>query len=155
MIIANTIQFVIILPLERDLWMCADRNCPEWKALYTEARSWCFHHIIQVHTRNIDPTGSEYMRSAVRYAKTGRWSLALFPRLQFTHYRGVSAFHYDFNREQVSEKWAWSGYMITVSSIGDNQHCEVEVAARFLYEEQTDAVFFSGSSLCCSSRREP
>lgn len=32
--------------------------------------------------------------------------------------------------------------MITVSSIGDNQHCEVEVAARFLYEEQTDAVFF-------------
>lgn len=32
--------------------------------------------------------------------------------------------------------------MITVSSIGDNQHCEVEVAARFLYEEeQTDAVF--------------
>lgn len=88
LIIANTIQFVIILPLERDLWMCADRNCPEWKALYTEARSWCFHHIIQVHTRNIDPTRSEYMRSAVRYAKTGRWSLALFPRLQFTHYRG-------------------------------------------------------------------
>lgn len=46
--------------------------------------------------------------------------------------------------------------MITVSSIGDNQQSEVEVAARFLYEEQTDAVFFfSGSSLCCSSRREP
>lgn len=43
--------------------------------------------------------------------------------------------------------------MITVSSIGDNQQCEVEVAARFLYEEQTDAVCFS--SLCCSSRREP
>lgn len=44
--------------------------------------------------------------------------------------------------------------MITVSSIKDNQHCEVEVAARFsCEEEQTDAVFFSGSSLCCSSRK--
>lgn len=33
--------------------------------------------------------------------------------------------------------------MITVSSIGDNQHCEVEVAARFLCEEeQMDAGFF-------------
>lgn len=30
--------------------------------------------------------------------------------------------------------------MITVSSIGDNEQCEVEVAARFLYEEQTGAV---------------
>lgn len=45
--------------------------------------------------------------------------------------------------------------MITVSSIGDNQHCEAEVAARLLCggEEQTDAVFFSGSSLSCSSRK--
>lgn len=32
--------------------------------------------------------------------------------------------------------------MIMVGSIGDNQHCEVEIAARVLYEEeQTDAVF--------------
>ncbi|TMS04450.1 hypothetical protein E3U43_009607 [Larimichthys crocea] len=50
------------------------------------------------------------------------------------------------------------GYMITVSSIGDNQHSEEKVAARFLCEEEpTDAVFsfffFSGSSLCCSSRK--
>lgn len=30
--------------------------------------------------------------------------LLCFPRLQFTHYRGLSAFHQDFNREQVSEK---------------------------------------------------
>lgn len=34
-------------------------------------------------------------------------------------------------------------YTIMVSSIGNNQHCEVEVAAIFLCEEeQTDAVFF-------------
>lgn len=45
---------------------------------------------------------------------------------------GVSAFRLDFNREQDSEKCAWSGYMITLSSIRDNQHCEVKVAARFL-----------------------
>lgn len=33
--------------------------------------------------------------------------------------------------------------MITVSSIGDDQHCEVGVAARFLCEdERIDAVFF-------------
>ncbi len=37
---------------------------------------------------NIDPTRSEYMRSAVNYARAGRWSLPLFPSLQFTHYRG-------------------------------------------------------------------
>lgn len=41
-----------------------------------------------------------------------------------------------FNREQVGEKGDWSGYMVTVSSIGDNQHCEVEVAARFFYVEK-------------------
>lgn len=30
--------------------------------------------------------------------------------------------------------------MITVSSIGDDQHCEIEVAAKFVCEdEQTDA----------------
>ena len=45
---------------------------------------------------------------------------------------GVSASRLDFNREQDSEKCAWSGYMITLSSIRDNQHCEVKVAARFL-----------------------
>lgn len=68
--------------------------------------------------------------------------LLAVPKVTIHTLQGVSAFHYDFNREQVSEKWAWSGYMIMVSSIGDNQHCEVEVAARFWCEEQqTDAVF--------------
>ena len=35
-IIANTTQFVIISPFEREICECvpcADKNCPEWKAL--------------------------------------------------------------------------------------------------------------------------
>lgn len=67
---------------------------------------------------------------------------------------GVSAFHYDFNWEQVSERWAWSGYM--VSGTGDNQHCEVEVAASFLYEdEQTDVVFQVVALCVAAAEREP
>lgn len=49
--------------------------------------------------------------------------------------------------------------MITVSSIGDSQHCEVEVAARFLCEEeQTDAAFFFLVVALCvaaAAEREP
>lgn len=68
--------------------LCADTNCPEWKALHTEARS-CFHHIIQVHTHSTDPTRLQYIRSDVCYA--GRWlTHSLFPRIQFTHCRGIS-----------------------------------------------------------------
>lgn len=45
--------------------------------------------------------------------------------------------------------------MITVSSIRDSQHCEVKVAARFLYEEeQTDAVFFLVVALCVAAAAE-
>lgn len=52
------------------------------------------------------------------------------------------------------------GYMITVSSIGDNQHSEEKVAARFLCEEEpTDAVFsffFLVVALCvAAAEREP
>lgn len=73
--------------------LCADRNCPEWKALYTEARSWCCHHIIQVHTRNIDPTRSEYTRFAVNYARQeGDRSLSV-PKVTTHTLQGVSAFH--------------------------------------------------------------
>lgn len=65
-----------------------------------------------------------------------------FPKVTIHTLQGVSAVHYDFNRQQVSAKLARSGYVITVSSIGDNQRCEVEGAARFLCkEEQTVAVF--------------
>lgn len=45
--------------------------------------------------------------------------------------------------------------MITVSSIGDNQHCEVEVAARFLCEEQTDACFLVVALCVAAAEREP
>lgn len=46
--------------------------------------------------------------------------------------------------------------MITVSSIGDNQHCGVEVAARFLcVEEQTDAVFLVVALCVAAAEREP
>lgn len=48
--------------------LCADRNlqhCPEWKALYIESRSSCFHHTVKVQTHNIGTTRSECMKSTV------------------------------------------------------------------------------------------
>lgn len=67
---------------------------------------------------------------------------SLFPRLQFTHYRGCKPSIKTLIDKPVSQKWAWSGYMIMVSSIGDNKCCEVEEQPGFLCEEeQTDAVF--------------
>lgn len=126
-----------LTPQERSVnVLCADRNCPEWKALYTEARSWCFHHIIQVHTRNVDPNQVIIHEVYCQLYQDREVGASLFPRLWFTHYRGYQPSIMSFNREQVGEKGDWSGYMVTVSSIGDNQHCEVEVAARFFYVEK-------------------
>lgn len=38
--------------------------------------------------------------------------------------------------ENKSVRSELGGYTLTVSSIRDNQHCEEEVAARFLYDEE-------------------
>lgn len=48
------------------------------------------HDVFLTLSRSLRVTVTEYTRSAVDYAKTGRWSLALslLPKLQFTLYRG-------------------------------------------------------------------
>lgn len=144
-----------LTPQERSVnLLCADRNCPEWKALYTEARSWCFHHIIQVHTRNVDPNQVIIHEVYCQLYQDREVGASLFPRLWFTHYRGYQPSimslieNKSVRREIEVVIWSRSVVSETTSTVKWKYQ-----PGFFMWRRTYRCSFFSGSSLCCSSRK--